>query len=624
MDTSAVDFETEKISQRPDYPPKPVGVAIRWPNKQKEYLAWGHPEGNNCDIGTGRAKIKDAFKADRTLMHHAAFDLDVAACHMNLKPQGRIDDTLFLGFLKDPYTPDLGLKPLAERDLGMPPEEQNKLKDWIMENVKHEGRKMPEGKWGEYICKAPASIVGPYAIGDVDRTVRLFKKYYPEIERRGMLPAYERELAVMPISMEMEHSGIRVDRKRLIKCQEVFEQMDKDVLRKICKRLRMDPRKMKSEENKKGFNLNSSVQLGKALIAADKLDAIVKTPSGQPSTKIEVLRKTCNDQVLIKLLGVHSVASKYLESFIRPWLAQSAIAGGRILPKFNQTRGYDEGFGGARTGRFSSSEPNLQNVGANVEESKNRELLLFMQKMLWEEYNYRFIGLRDYIIPDEGMIIIPVDYDQQELRILAHFEKGVLMREYLKNPKLDVHDFVRLMIKDLIGIDFPRKFIKITVFGIIYGMGVDKLAGSLEVDKATARKIKDGVLAVVPGIQRIMNHLKRLANHDMPMRTWGGREYYCEEPRFVKKRGRVCEFSYKLFNWKVQGSAADVTKQGMINVHEQVPQTRIAVQVHDELVVMAPDKSYGPKIARAMCDMKFRIPMTATAKYSEHSWARAK
>lgn len=623
METAVVDFETEKIQRRPVYPPKPVGVAIRWPDKSKEYLAWGHPTKNNCDIATARRKLKDAYACKRVLFHHAAFDTDVGYCHLGLKPQGRVDDTLFLGFLKDPYTPDLGLKPLAERDLNLPPEEQNELKDWIIANVKHDGRKMPESKWGEHIADAPGDLVGKYAIGDVRRTVMLFNEYMPEIERRGMTEAYQRELDVMPISMEMERSGIRVDRKRLSKCQDVFERMDKDVLRRIAKKLRLDPKKLKSEDNPKGFNLNSGAQLGAALVAADKLDAVVKTPSGGICTKIDVLRTTCNDKELINLLGVHSVAEKYLSSFIRPWLEQSAIAGGYVLPKFNQTRGYNEGGGGARTGRYSSSDPNLQNVSANVEESQNKDLLLYLQKLLKADYHYPFIGLRDFMLPDEGKVMICVDYDQQELHILAHFEKGVLMRAYLENPELDVHDFVRELILKEIGIDFPRKHVKITVFGLIYGMGLEKLAKRLEVDMDTAAKVKQGVLAAVPGIPRMMRELKKLDHHNKPMRTWGGREYFAEEPRFDKKRGRVMDYGYKLFNYLVQGSAADCTKEGMIQVHHQVPQVRIAVQVHDELVVMAPHEKYGPRVARAMCDMKWRVPMSAKPKYSTKSWARA-
>jgi DNA polymerase I-like protein with 3'-5' exonuclease and polymerase domains len=117
--------------------------------------------------------------------------------------------------------------------------------------------------------------------------------------------------------------------------------------------------------------------------------------------------------------------------------------------------------------------------------------------------------------------------------------------------------------------------------------------------------------------------LEKLARKGSPLITWGGRQYYCEEPRFVDRFNKWMSFEYKMLNYLIQPSAADVTKQGMLNVREELPNVRIAIQVHDELVCMAPNRSYGPRISQAMCDMKFNIPMLAEAKYSTSSWARA-
>lgn len=622
-DVAVVDFETDKINSRPEFPPKPVGVAIRWPGGNREYCAWGHPEKNNCDIATARAKVKDAYGCKSVVFHHGAFDMDVAECHLGLKPPNKWDDTLFLAFLKDPYTQELGLKPLAERDLKMPADDRDALKDWILANVRPGGRKCPPTKWGEHISKAPGNLVGKYAISDVDMTHGLFEAYYPEIRKRGMLDAYRREIKCAPITMEMERSGIRVHRKRLAQFQDVMEKFDADMVRGIAKKLRINPKDLKSEDNKKGFNLNSGDQLGEALLKAGKLDSVIKTATGKISTKIANLRSTCNDKDLLNMMSVHSVAEKYLSTFIRPWREQAAKSGGRILPKFNQTRGYNEGGGGARSGRFSSSDPNMQTVSSNVEDSQNKDTLLLFQDLLKKEYQYEFLGLRDFFIPDEDTVMICIDFNQQELRMLAHFEKGVLMRAYLENPDLDIHTYCQKLVKDAIGIEFPRKHIKITVFGIVYGMGVEKLAGRLEVDKDTAKKVKDGIITAVPGIKRLIKEMRYLADHDEPLVTWGGREYFCEEPRFDAKTGQWREYGYKMLNYLIQPSAADYTKQSMINVHERVSEARIALQVHDELVVMAPHRRYGPLIQEAMCDNELDVPMTTEAKYSTTTWARA-
>lgn len=631
--TATVDFETKGIKSRPDYPPEPVGVAVRLPGQERRYYAWGHPSENNCDVGTARRVLCEAYNAPGTVFHHSAFDLDVGRVHLGLPTPRRVEDTLYLSFLHDPYERDLGLKPLGHKYLGIKPVAQDSLKQWVCEHVpesrvKSGPRKGEANKdWGDHMWKAPGSLVGKYAVEDLRITDGIYVKFGKDIRRRDMTEAYERELACTEISMDMERGGVRVDRKRLIKCRDVLKQLEHDAIRRIAKKLRLDPKNLKSDTNKKGFNINSGPQLADALMRAGKLDTIHKTKSGkQVSTKMIHLQEGCNDKELLELLGVHSVITKYQDSFIEPWIEKSAH-GGRIQPNFNQVRGYDEGGGGARSGRFSSSDPNLQNVPANPEESKNRDTLMRLAKWLKDDYHYNFLGLRDYIIPDDGCCIISVDYSQQELRILAHFERGVLMRAYLKDPNLDVHEYVRQLVYQQTGKLYERKHIKITVFGIIYGMGLDKLAADIKCDRNTARKIKAGLFKAVPGIPKMMEELQDLANHDEPLKTWGGREYFCEEPKYMKDKGRWASFEYKMLNYKIQPSAADCTKQGMINVRRDVPQVRIAVQVHDELVCMAPlghAEKYGGRIVKAMCDVKFRVPMLAEAKYSDYSWARTK
>ena len=637
---AVVDFETEKIESRPNYPPKPVGVAIKLPGQKPEYLAWGHPEGNNCDVTIARSKLREAFQY-RTVFHNNGFDLDVAACYLGMRPQRGFDDTIFLAFLNDPYERELKLKPLAHKHLNMPPEEQNALRDWLLDNEPELRAKNKQGKWGEYICRAPGNVVGPYAVGDVARTGKLFDKLYPIVQERGMAAAYRRELAVAPIVLGMEQSGVRVNRKRLKEALRAFEKLDTLLVQQIHRRLGVYRRPgiaKSGQRTSDEFNVDSGKQLAAALLRANKLSAVIKTPKGQVSTKLDILRKTCTDKKLLDLLAVHSVCRKYITSFLRPWLEQSALTGGRINPRFNQVP--NDGGGGARSGRFSSSDPNLQNVPTDVEESQNRDTLLLLQKWLKEELAYEFIGLRDFIIPDEGMVMICCDYSQQELRFLAHFEDGVLCEAYNKDPTMDVHDFVRQLILKEIGIDFPRKHVKITVFGIVYGMGVGKLAARLGIPEATAKRLRDAVLQAIPGIKRLMRYLKELADNDEPLITWGGRQYYCEPPRVVRAMGRdgkpvydefgepaykTMDFAYKMLNYLIQPSAADCTKEGMINVQEALgDHCRIAVQVHDELMVMAPSVKYARRIAEAMCDIKLKVPMLADPKVSEESWARVK
>lgn len=609
MDTTVADFETKKIEGRPVYPPRPVGLALKHPDKRKEYLAWDHPEGNNCDLWVVKEKLREAARG-RMIFHNAAFDMDIMDTFFGLRPK-EFEDTLYLSFLHDPRAESMALKDQAHLTLGMPPDEQSDLEAYVIENIK--GAKRAKKKWGEHIGECPGNIVAPYAIGDVDRTDGLFKRYMPDIERRCMMAAYQREKDLTWITLDMERSGIRVDVKRLRQCEIAFDKMFLLLEKNIRKRLGVD----------KGLKLTPK-NLGDALVAADLLSVIIKTPKGKISTKADVLKKTCNDQKLLRMMSVQSVVKKYLNTFIRPWLIMAEVSGGRILPTFNQVRGRnDRSGGGTRTGRYSSQDPNLQQVATNVDDSKNAETLTLLQKWLREYCEYDFLGLRDYLIPDEGMILCSADYDQQELRLLAHFENDQLRRLYDENPNMDGHELVRQKVLEVTGTDYGRKSIKTTNFGLIYGMGVMKLALQLGMARDEAQDLKSAILETFPGIKKFGRKMSDYEDEGAPFRTWGGREYYTEDPE-KDEHGEMRHFGYKNVNTRIQGSAADVTKEGMIKVRVQVPEARIAVQVHDELIAMIPHKKYAKRVAAAMCDIpRLRVPMLVTPKLSTESWARA-
>jgi DNA polymerase I-like protein with 3'-5' exonuclease and polymerase domains len=212
-----VDFETDAIEPRPAYPPKPVGVAIRRPGSKARYVSWGHPEGNNATEADGLRELKLLWKDPdaRIAFHNGKFDQEVALVHMGLPllASERVEDSMILAFLDDPYRRNLGLKPLAESLLGEPPEERDILRDWIVENVP--AARAAKTSWGKFICAAPGNLVGPYAKGDVDRTLGLVAHLHPRIESGGMLEAYQRELRLIPVLVENERAGLPVDVRRL-------------------------------------------------------------------------------------------------------------------------------------------------------------------------------------------------------------------------------------------------------------------------------------------------------------------------------------------------------------------------------------------------------------------------
>jgi hypothetical protein len=177
----AIDFETEAIDNRPKYPPTPVGVAIAGdPNKAPVYYAWGHPTANNCDYDRARMELA-TYLEDPTceyVFHNAPFDCSIIEEKLGLDvPWGRVHDTMLLAFLTDPFG-ELSLKPLSEKLLGMPPDEQDSVRDWL---VSHGACRANDKAWGAHIAKAPGDLVGTYAIGDVVRTLKLYEYFMKEM-----------------------------------------------------------------------------------------------------------------------------------------------------------------------------------------------------------------------------------------------------------------------------------------------------------------------------------------------------------------------------------------------------------------------------------------------------------
>ncbi len=188
------DFETQAIEPRPSYPPEPVGIAYDDGRKIK-YLAWGHPSNNNADYVDGVDLLEEHWQGS-LLCHNAAFDIAVAHEVLGLPlPHGqRVNDTMFLAFLLDPYG-DLGLKPLAERYLGLPPTERDAVRDWLYDN-KVVRRNVK--RWGAYIAQAPGDLVGRYAIGDVERRTRRTTRRSSRAPRRHCAPHGRRRSAAPP------------------------------------------------------------------------------------------------------------------------------------------------------------------------------------------------------------------------------------------------------------------------------------------------------------------------------------------------------------------------------------------------------------------------------------------
>ncbi len=611
-----LDFETDAIEGRPAYPPKPVSYSIQMPGDRKPtFFSWGHPEGNNTNLATATRNLKAAIAEAkrngwRIVFHHAKFDVEVLLHFFGIElPWEMIDDTMFLIYLDDPHAKDFKLKPSAERLLGEAPEEQDAVRDWILANKKmlearYGGRVLPS-QTGAWISKVPAKIVEPYANGDVRRTVNLFKLLWPQIAERGMLEAYDRERQLMPILLSNEREGMRVDTAGLKRDTKVYAKALADTDAWLRKRL-------KAPE----LNINSDAEFAEALAQSGIVpdEAWTLTKSGARSvSKDNLTLDMFTDPKVARAFGYRNRLTTCLSMFMEPWLEQALRNDGRITTNWNQVRQSGENKSqGTRTGRPSTNKHNFLNISKTWDDKE-------------DGYEHpAHLGVlelpltRRYILPDAGGVFCHRDYNQQELRILAHFEDGRLLQAYLENLRVDVHDYVRDLILDITGQDWPRRPVKIVNFRTIYGGGKAATAAGVGCSMEDAARLLSAHAAALPGIKELKAELKAMALANEPITTYGGREYYCEPPAYSKKFDRMMSFEYKLLNYLIQGSAADATKEAIIRYHNHPKRdSRFMVTVYDEINISASKGNYKEQMAvlrESMESIEFDVPLLSDGK----------
>lgn len=548
-----VDFETEAIELRPAYPPKPVGVSILKSGEDKpRYYAWGHPSENNCSFEDGKRAVAEVWEHS-PLFHNSRFDIEVGHVHMGLERPSSHHDTLFLLFLRDPHASSHSLKPSAHRILGMPPTEQDAVRDHLA------GMGFVGKDWGAHIAKAPGRIVGEYADGDVLRTRGLFEKLYPACVEDGTVPAYQREINLVNILNQNETDGIRVD----------LERLERDVSQTYLPAFNRISESLEKELGWGAPENDAPAALAFALLSKGicREDDFLKTPTGRLATNKHSLAKALATQPALRdAIGYRGNLKTALTTFYGPWINFARRLGGRLHPQFNQTRGV--GDYGTRTGRFSSSNPNFQNIPTEFAFDP-------------PEGYPDLPAMRRYILPDEGHVLVSLDFASQEFRIMAHFAEGRAAEIYRNDPKADFHLIVSQLLEAEAGLTLPRKQVKIIGFTLLYGGGVGKLAESLGVDKGTASRIRQLYFKVVPGVAELIDDVSARGRHGQGVRTWGGRLIY-PEPSRPGPDGRMWDFSYKLVNYLCQGSAADQTKECIIRGGYKTANRRWLGTVHDE------------------------------------------
>ena len=595
-----IDFETEAIAGNVSkFPPKPVGVAIKRAGQPAKYMAWGHPTGNNCTYAEAKTALAEACSGrwGNLLFHNAKFDLSIIQQHFfEYEPDPlAIEDTQYLLFLKDPHSTNLSLKPSAEKYLAMPPEEQDDLRAWVLSHV----QEAKSSDWGAHISRAPGGIVGRYAIGDVDRTEALYYHLFSTKEK--MLEAYRREQRLLPVLMKAERNGVRVDVYRLAQ----------DSIRYEAALVEVENR-MREMLGAPDLDFDTDNDLANAVEKAGMAGNWVLTPTGRRSTAKGALEQGITHAPLRKLLAYRGALATCLGTFIRPWSRMAAQCNGRMHPNWNQVRlarGDKGNTSGTRTGRVSCDTPNFTNVPNEFDQAVPAGLPPLPL-------------MKEYLLPEEGHVWLKRDYSQQELRILAHYAEGFMLEQYQKDPTTDFHDLAGTLIKENTHIELPRKYVKITAFSIIYGAGAGTMAERMGTPVEEASRVKSAYLDTFPSIGDLQRELKYRARTGVPMKTWGGREYYCEPPAISKKHGRMMSFDYKMLNYLIQGSAADCTKEALIEYYRECETGIFLTTVYDEINISAPAEHAEKEMAileKCMRAPKFDVPMLSDG-YRGPNW----
>lgn len=369
---------------------------------------------------------------------------------------------------------------------------------------------------------------------------------------------YAREMRLMPHIMAMERRGVNIDVGALKTDTDYYFNTLAKLDSEICLILG------------KKVDVDSNDSLADAIEAKGLSNGFAKTPTGRRSTAKESLLGAISNPTLLGHLLCRGAIATCVRTFFQPWLTQG-LAHDKLYIKWNQFRNYTDT--GARTGRLSSS-PNLQNIPVTWEG------LTAQLKAIGYIPGFPLPAMRKYIKPRDGYVFIGRDYSAQEMRLLAHFAGGGLLKYIQDNPNEDIHQIAATLA------NISRREAKTLAFAILYGAGVGRIAESLNISVSAASMIKSQYLAKLPEIKIFAKSLTEASHIGQPIKTLAGREYYVQAPSVVA--GRMRTFEYKLTNYKIQGSAADQTKDAMWRYATTTKYGYLCLSVHDQLIAEVP------------------------------------
>ena len=520
-----------------------VGLSVAIEPGRAAYIPLAH-DYPGAPPQLAESEVLDALRplfadpARRKIGHHGKYDLHVLRCH-GVEVRGYADDTMMESFVWNAGASRHDMDSLAKRYLGY-------------DTVKYTD---VAGKGAKQIPFAHVAIddATRYAAEDADITLRLHRVLQPKLAAEPTLERVYREIEIplVPVLERIESNGVMIDMDEL-------RRQSIDLGRRM-----LALQQQATELAGRTFNLDSPKQVCALLFEELKLPALVKTPTGQPSANEEALEAIADQhelpRVILEYRGLAKLRSTYTDKL--PDMANRDD--GRVHTSFHQA--------GAATGRLASSDPNLQNIPIRTEDGRR---------------------IRKAFVAPAGRLILAADYSQIELRIMAHLSQDpALLRAFGSDTDIHRATAAEVFGKPLDDVsNNERRAAKAINFGLMYGMSAFGLAKQLGIARGEAQDYIALYFARYPGVRDFMERTRQDARERGYVETVFGRRLYLENIA-SRNAGLRSGAERAAINAPMQGTAADIIKRAMIDLHAwlepHAARAMMVLQVHDELVFEA-------------------------------------
>jgi len=540
-----VSIDTETTSQDP-LQARVAGISFSCEENKASYLPLAHHyvgAPDQLEPSKALKLVKGTLQDGKIakIGQNIKYDALVFKCH-GVELQGIHFDTMIASYVINPGLKQHNLDYLAQHYLN---HKMLTYKDLV-----------GKGKKEINFSEVDVERAKEYSCEDADITLKLMTILDRELQSdMNQDLFYNMEMRLLPVLMDMEFAGIKIDTMFFGEMSDRFAEQIKGIEEEIYEEAGME------------FNINSPQQLGYVLFEKLQLPVQKKTAKTKTySTDVKVLKKLSSlphktPKLLLRYRTLTKLKSTYLDALVKMVNPST----GRIHTSFNQTV--------TATGRLSSSNPNLQNIPVRGEEGKE---------------------IRKGFVAEKGHYLLAADYSQVELRVFAHYSKDPSFVEAFKRDD-DIHSKTASEIlgvaKDAVTPDM-RRIAKAINFGIIYGMGSQRLSEELGIDNKTAKNYIDAYYKRYQGVARYREEMIAMAREKGYVTTLFNRRRYLPEINHGKQRIRA-EAERMAINTPIQGTAADLIKKAMINIHNRLRRenlkTKMLLQVHDELVFEVPE-----------------------------------